>query len=136
MWENGVTRLIKPMILTGLSARLIQALVKISKHLPSTLPTVQEHLLLPVLAALPMPSSDSASVHSSQRQRDGGSWRHCYHVKAALLRSQGMEDFAKQVHTQACYPLTGVLCSILCFLVNWFDSSCLGYSLAAVLIQF
>jgi hypothetical protein len=100
MWEEGVARLIKPMILTGLSPSLIQALVKISRHLPNTLPTVQQHLLLPVLAALPMPSADSASVHSSQRGRDGSSWRHCYHVKASLLRSSGMEEFAKQVQAQ------------------------------------
>lgn len=100
MWEEGVARLIKPMILTGLSVGLIQALMKISKHLPNTVPTVQQHLLLPVLVALPMPTSDSTLVHTSQRQREGSSWRHCYHVKAGLLRSSGMEDFARQVQSQ------------------------------------
>ena len=112
MWEDSVARLIKQLILTGLSTRLIQALVKISTHLPSTLPTVQQHLLLPVLAALPMPTSDSASVHSSQRGRDGGAWRHCHHVKAALLRCSGMEEFAKHVQSQACTPPCSVhVCS-------------------------
>lgn len=100
IWEPGVARLIKPMILTGLSHRLIAALTDISRYLPRILPTVQQHLLLPVLAALPMPGVDSSSVHSNQRQRDG-SWRHCYHVKSALLRCSGMEEFARQVQIQA-----------------------------------
>ena len=101
MWEERVARLIKPMLLTGLSARLIQALVKISKHLPSTLPAVQQHLLLPVLAALPMPPADSASVGSSQW---AASWRPCYHVRPSLLRAAGMEEFAKQVQRQVRAP--------------------------------
>jgi hypothetical protein len=102
MWSASISRLIKPMILTGLSDTLVKALTKISQRLPSTVPLIQQHLLLPVLAALPLPvPSDKASG----RSRDAASRRSHYHVKASILKEASMEEFARQVQTQVAAQL-------------------------------
>lgn len=47
-------RLLKSMILTGLSEPLTKALQKVARKLPATVPIIRQHILVPVLAALPV----------------------------------------------------------------------------------
>lgn len=108
IWEDSAIRLIRPMIHLGLSDKLVRSLMRISKSLPNSTPLIQQHLLLPVLAALPLPHADSASVASSSHRstRDMGvQQRSTYHVRSALLRSAHMEDFARQVQAQVATQL-------------------------------
>lgn len=96
------------MIHLGLSDKLVRSLMRISRSLPNATPLIQQHLLLPVLAALPLPLTDSASVHSSSHRgsRDTvAQHRISYHVRSTLVRGAHMEDFARQVHAQVAIQL-------------------------------
>jgi hypothetical protein len=129
LWEPAFYRLLKPMILTGLSDPLTRALLKVSRKLPATGPTIRQHLLLPVLAALPVtiehPELGSAhapappaaltgavAVQSAVRGPAQGAIaagtagarmlaiaRVCFHVKGSILKPN-LAEFAKQVHAQ------------------------------------
>ena len=123
LWEPAVLRLLKPMILTGLSDSLTRALQRVARKLPATVPVIRQHLLLPVLAALPvtveqpesgmngangahMPSAHAVMGQSVARHRDGATVarahaiaRVCFNVKGSLLKP-ALADFAKQVHAQ------------------------------------
>ena len=137
LWEPTVHRLLKPMILTGLSEPLTRALLKISKKLPNTTPAIQQHLLLPVLAALPVtmehpepgavsgmapgvPVAGALALHTSARHRDMAAQgrghalaRSCFHVKSSILKPN-LQEFAKQVHAQVGYaPPTRVQFTVL-----------------------
>lgn len=124
LWEPAFQRLLKPMVLTGLSAPLTKALQRVARKLPPTVPAIRQHLLLPVLTALPVtvdqPDAASASngvssaplvISSAMGQtvakhRDLGAHtrgqalaRVCFHVRSSLLKPN-LADFAKQVHAQ------------------------------------
>lgn len=108
IWEDSAIRLIRPMIHLGLSEKLVRSLMRISKSLPNSTPLIQQHLLLPVLAALPLPHADSASVASSSHRnsRDVAvQQRLSYHVRSALVRSAHLEEFARQVQAQVAAQL-------------------------------
>lgn len=96
------------MIHLGLSDKLVRSLMRISKSLPNATPLIQKHLLLPVLAALPLPQADCASVASSSHRstRDSAiQQRTTYHVRSVLLRSAHMDEFARQVQAQVATQL-------------------------------
>jgi hypothetical protein len=122
LWEPAVHRLLKPMILTGLSDPLTKALQKVARKLPGTVPIIRQHLLLPILASLPVtaehadanaagltstPASIGSSWHSLARYRDPGTsagraqaiTRLCFHVRGAILKPD-LVEFSKQVHAQ------------------------------------
>lgn len=137
LWEPAFQRLLKPMVLTGLSAPLTKALQRIARKLPPTLPAIQQHLLLPVLAALPIAveqpdlssMSNGASAaslplsnpmgQSVAKHRDLGAYgrgqvlaRMCFQVRSALLKP-GLTEFAKQVQAQVRPTLPARACSRL-----------------------
>lgn len=94
------------MIHLGLSDKLVRSLMRISKSLPNSTPLIQQHLLLPLLAALPLPHTDSASVaSSSHRSARDVQQRPSYHVRSALVRSAHLEEFARQVQAQVATQL-------------------------------
>ena len=124
LWEPAILRLLKPMVLTGLSEPLTRALQRIMRRLPSTVPLIRSHLLLPVLAALPVSvealdngasnGASGAHMHSAQvmigqsvsRHRDGATAarahaiaRVCFMVQGSILKPS-LTEFAKQVHVQ------------------------------------
>jgi hypothetical protein len=65
LWEPAVNRLLKPMILTGLSEHLTKALQRVMRKLPATVPIIQQHILVPVLASLPVPWIDVEAERSA-----------------------------------------------------------------------
>lgn len=106
MWEDAFLRLIKPIIRTGLSDSLTKALQKVARKLPNTVPVIRQHLLLPVLSALPVSSApaptgaqNGAGVAVSAGRAAGATARACFQVRNSLL-SPKLLEFSQQVHAQ------------------------------------